>query len=202
MKKKKVRTIKFSAKAAKELYESSIRPLKTEDKKCCEKCSCKCKGAVTAHYGCDNRICPCHLEDKNGHKINSNGKLVFDERRYGCDAPPKKVCSECNNAQCKFSEPKKVRCEACGSVLYSEPKIKKCACKLGQEIFPEGVNLRCPIHSEPKIGWIERFDKEFDVDKNDDVDMEDYTAKDIKQFIRHLLAKQEEELKKKYGIQE
>lgn len=27
---------------------------------CCEKCACKCKGAVTAHYGCDNPACECH----------------------------------------------------------------------------------------------------------------------------------------------
>ncbi len=31
-----------------------------QPRECCEKCSCKCVGAVTTHYGCDNRICDCH----------------------------------------------------------------------------------------------------------------------------------------------
>lgn len=53
--------------------ESSEKPF---EKKCCEKCTCKCKGAVTAHYGCDNTICPCHTPVETEWKKEFKKKFV------------------------------------------------------------------------------------------------------------------------------
>jgi hypothetical protein len=47
----------------------------------------------TYWYSCSKCGRPCETcsahpaEDRNGHRINAQGKLVFDERCHGCDAP-------------------------------------------------------------------------------------------------------------------
>ena len=71
---------------------------------CCPKCwknlphpkECSCNGEGVYPALCVDASCECHQvghtqpsskEDKNGHRIDADGKLVFDERCHGCDAP-------------------------------------------------------------------------------------------------------------------
>lgn len=53
-------------------------------------CCKNCNGEGIVERGCISpKFCPCHTKthDKNGHKIDLEGKLVFDEECHGCDAP-------------------------------------------------------------------------------------------------------------------
>jgi len=39
-------------------------------------------------------------------------------------------------------------CSKCGQAKPSPNPTKECTCKIGQEIFPDGIDMCCPIHGD------------------------------------------------------
>ena len=66
----------------------------SEEVKCCEKCTCVCKGAVTAHGGCDNYICQCHILQKAATQLAEGleDRTIKAEEILYCDRPNGKEC--------------------------------------------------------------------------------------------------------------